>query len=301
MDILKPVVKAIVQFRIALGLVLLAMAATNHPLLAQTDLSGDWSAVPGERDLNADIDDYLALPINDAARTFAQTWDASRMSLLEHQCMPHVVAYISRTPFPIRISTVRDPETQDLNAIKIYYKFMEQAQTIWMDGRPHPSEFARHTWMGFSTGKWDKDVLVVTTTHMKRGWIRRNGVPESDQAVLTEHWMRHGNYLTHATFLTDPAYLTEPLLRADTYVLDPNIQGNWLYPCEESLEEIPGYKRGSVPSFMIGQNPFLKEFSTKKGLPFETTEGGAATMYPDYESKLKQMKAGSGGTGTPEK
>jgi hypothetical protein len=285
------------RFRIA-GVVLLT-AALGAPLLAETNLAGDWAAVPGERDLNAEIADYIALPLNDAARTFAETWDASRVSLLEHQCMPHVVAYVSRAPFPLRISMIHDPGTQSLIAIKIYFKFMEEVQTIWMDGRPQPSEFARHTWTGFSTGKWVKDTLVVTTTHMKRGWIRRNGVPESDLANLTEHWVRHGNYLTHTTFLDDPVYLTQPFFRTDTYVLDPNIQGNWLYPCEESLEEIPGYKRGTVPNYLIGQNPFLKEFANQKHLPYETTLGGSETMYPDYLLKLKKMQPNSSGTEKP--
>lgn len=264
---------------IAVGLLFCLSAA-----FAQTDLSGDWAAVPGERDVTSEIADYIGLPINEAARTHADAWSASRTSLVEHQCAPHVGPHMTRAPFPLRISMVRDPGTQEIVAIRIYFKFMEQVQTIWMDGRPHPSEFARHTWQGFSTGTWDKDTLVVYTTHLKRGWIRRNGVPESDQATSVEHWVRHGNYLSHATLITDPVYLTEPLLRADTYVLDPNIQGHWLYPCEPSAEEIPSSKKGAVPSYPIGDNPFLHEFSEKHHVPFEITRGGAETMYPDSKA-----------------
>src|SRR5688572_31214830 len=53
---------------------------------------------------------------------------------------------------------------------------------IYMDGRPHPDELAPHTWQGFSTGEWVGQVLKVRTTHLKKGWIRRNGVPRSDLA-----------------------------------------------------------------------------------------------------------------------
>lgn len=260
------------------------------PLFAQVDMSGDWQAIPGERDVVNAIADYIGLPINEAARVHADAWSASRMSLVEHQCQPHIGPHMTRAPFPLRISTVRDPETQELTAIKIYFKFMEQTQTIWMDGRPHPSPFARHTWQGFSTGKWNKDTLVVTTTHLKRGWLRRNGVPESDEATATDHWMRHGNYLTHTTFIVDPVYLTEPVIRADTYVLDPNVQGNWLYPCEPSKEENPSAKEGDVPSFPIGENPFLHEYSEKHQVPFETSRGGAETMYPAYQTTVKALK-----------
>ena len=41
--------------------------------------------------------------------------------------------------------------------------------------------YAEHTWMGFSTGRWDGDALVVTTTHIKQMWHRRNGIPQSDR------------------------------------------------------------------------------------------------------------------------
>ena len=61
-----------------------------------------------------------------------------------------------------------------------------------LDGRVDPPEYALHTAMGFSTGKWEGDKLVVTTTHLKEGWIRRNGVPRSDRAVVTEYFICHG-------------------------------------------------------------------------------------------------------------
>ena len=57
--------------------------------------------------------------------------------------------------------------------------------TIWMDGRPHPSKNAPHDQTGFTTGVWNGDVLTAYTTHMKTGYIRRNGAPSSDQATIT--------------------------------------------------------------------------------------------------------------------
>lgn len=56
---------------------------------------------------------------------------------------------------------------------------------IWRDVNPLTQEtLALHTWEGFSTGRWQGDVLVVTTTHLKPGHLRRNGIPRSDLA----HW-----------------------------------------------------------------------------------------------------------------
>ena len=57
--------------------------------------------------------------------------------------------------------------------------------------------------MGFSTGKWEGNILTVNTTHLKWGWIRRNGLRHTDQATLTEHFIRHGDHLTHTSVLSD--------------------------------------------------------------------------------------------------
>ena len=83
-------------------------------------------------------------------------------------------------------------------------------RTIWLDGRPHPPDYAEHTWSGFSTGAWDRGILKVRTTHMKAGYLRDNGVPASDDSELLEYFIRHDDHLTHVQFTIDPAYLVEP-------------------------------------------------------------------------------------------
>jgi hypothetical protein len=47
--------------------------------------------------------------------------------------------------------------------------------------------------------------------------------------------------------------------------------------------------KNAVPHFLPGQNPFLKDFADKYGLPFEAVWGGAETTYPEYQSKLEAM------------
>jgi hypothetical protein len=100
--------------------------------------------------------------------------------------------------------------------------FQEQERTIWLDGRPHPPDLAPHTFAGFSTATWDGNMLNVYTDRLKESYLRRNGLPRSSKATFTEHWVRHGNYLTVITAITDPAFLTEPLVRSQNWVLDPN-------------------------------------------------------------------------------
>ncbi|HXI31581.1 MAG TPA: hypothetical protein VNG89_24255, partial [Vicinamibacterales bacterium] len=157
--------------RRAMTIVLLAgMALAPAAALAQVDLTGSWGAryhedeperIPGPALAN-----FLGLPINEAARQWALSWDPSRLTLPEHQCQVHVAPYIYRGPLQLRIWEERDPVSQKLVAIKNYISTYEQTRTIWMDGRPHPPEYAAHTWEGFSTGRWDGDMLTVETTHI---------------------------------------------------------------------------------------------------------------------------------------
>jgi hypothetical protein len=156
-----------------------------------------------------------------------------------------------------------------------------------MDGRPHPPEYGDHTWQGFSTAVWEGNMLTITTTHLKTNYLRRNGVPRSDKATLTEHWYRHGDYLTVVTVIDDPVFLTEPLVRSDNWFLDPG-QAIGVFGCEYA-PEVPR-PTGTVPHHLPGTNQFLDEFAKWYGLPYEATRGGAETLYPEYRAKLGAYK-----------
>ncbi len=95
---------------------------------------------------------------------------------------------------------------------------------IYMDGRPHPPDYAPHTWSGFSTGKWQGNMLVVTTTHLKGAYLRRNGASFSDNATMMEYITRHGDYLLITMIVTDPVWLEEPFIQTTNYELDPHTQ-----------------------------------------------------------------------------
>ena len=253
------------------------------------DLSGAWSPAPHEESVgNPAIADYLGVPITEGARAVGLAWSPSRVTVPEHQCQVHVAPYLLGGPLNLRIWEERDDQAQKLRAIRMYISTYEQNRTIWMDDRPHPPEAAAHTWMGFSTGKWEGNTLTVYTTHMKEGYLRRNGLPESDRATLIEHFMRHGDYLVHVSEVSDPATLTEPFVRTQVFHRVSQEGQNWLYPCE-SVVEIANQPRGAVPNFLPDQNPFVAEFAAKYGIPLEATLGGAETMYPEFQRKMKEM------------
>jgi glyoxylase-like metal-dependent hydrolase (beta-lactamase superfamily II) len=268
--------------------ILPALAQQPPASSAGYDLTGEWAPRfhedQPERIPGPEIGDYLGLPINAAARLHADSWDASILTLPEHQCKPHPSDYSPRGPANLRIWKEIDTPTQQLIAYHTHISWQAPERTIWMDGRPHPPAYAAHTWQGFSTGVWDGDMLTITTTHLKMGWIRRNGVPRSDEAVVTEHLVRHDNYLTWIVVIDDPVYLTEPFIRTTNFVWDPH-QQIAPYPCQ-IVEEIDR-PQGAVPHHLPGQNPFLTEFPAKFGVSPEAARGGAETTYPEYQWQAK--------------
>ena len=262
------------------------------PAPAQEDPSGYWAARfhedEPERIPGPEIGDYLGLPINNAARLRADSWDATLVELPENQCRVHGSDYAWRGPGGLHIWQELHRASQKLLAYHTHIGAWGNEQTIYMDGRAHPPAYAAHTWQGFSTGHWEGDILAVTTDHLKENWVRRNGVPRSEKATVSTHIMRHGDYLTIAVIVYDPAYLTEPFIRTTDYVAAPNQIQIAPYPCE-SVEEVIR-PVDLVPSHLPGSNPFLSEFPSEYGIPPEATRGGAETMYPEYIAKMKGMK-----------
>jgi hypothetical protein len=260
---------------------------------AQVDISGDWATRTNEdqphRGPGADLGDYTGLPINAAARQKASSWDASILSGPESMAKPHAAQYFMRGPGPnLRVQKVNGPTTQELIAYTIEGVFGRNDRVIWMDGRPHPSPLAGHTFMGFSTGRWEGDTLVATTTHIKQGWHRRSGVPQSDRTTMVERFSLYGNVLTYTSITDDPVYLTEPLVKTVNILKNPRPlpPQQLLYPCQ-AVVEIADQPRGAVPHYLPGENPYLKEYGRQFNIPDEAMRGGAATMYPEFRANLK--------------
>jgi len=201
-----------------------------------------------------------------------------RLTLPEHQCQVHVVSYIYRGLSSCIIWEERDLQSQHIFAIRQYLQNFEQNRIIWIDGRSHRQRAPPTLGWVFSTGKGEGGMLTVYTTHIKQGWVARNGLPSSDQATWFEHFIRHGNIFTHVTILTDPVYLTEPLIKSQTFNLIIPEGQNWVYPCAPVIE-IPR-PRGTVPHYLPGENPFVRVCADT----LKAARGGAETMYREYQT-----------------
>ena len=267
-------------------------ASITTPAFAQIDLSGNWASRQHEdwqdRGPGPEVVDYLGLPINDEARARSLSYSTSALSLPERQCLYYPPHYVVIGPQPIKIWSETDPVTGRVVAWKISAAVDRAILTIWMDGRPHPSDDAVHPFAGFTTGVWEGDTLTTYTTHVKAGYIRRNGVPSSDQVTVSEHISRHGETLTITAIIEDPIYLTEPHIISRSWQLDPTANLSPVAaPCVPEAE-VPGLKGdGFVPHYLPGKNPFVDDVTKMYNIPVEAVLGGADTMYPEYRKKLK--------------
>jgi cyclase len=253
------------------------------------DISGYWTPALHEdaldRGAGPETADYGGVPISEAGRLFALSYNTSRVTLRHHQCDGYVMPYQIRALGNARAWEERDPHTQRLIAIHWYSQTFEGHRTIWMDGRPHPPAWAPHSWMGFSTGRMVGNALEIQTTHLKQGWLRRNGLPESDQATAIEFFVRHGDRLVHTAVVNDPVFLAEPLVVTTDFFRQPVDHQTWLFACDDG-EQILGRAPDDVPNYGFGSNPFVKEFGDKYKIPVAAYLGGPETMYPDYAGRM---------------
>lgn len=269
---------------------------------AQVDFTGAWDhpGLFGHEDFNdrgqgPEIGDFLGLPLNEAGVRKAETYSGSWLSVPEHQCTPHPAAYQMWGPNTLMVNAEYDRVRRVTDAIRLDGTFGID-RIIWMDGRPHPVPEALHTFEGFSTGRWQGDSLVVETTHMKPGWLRRNGTPTSERATMLEYFTRFNDYLLVTTIVDDPVYFAEPFIRTTEYLPtarpapalgDPfqRNDGPVFYKCFPAEETTAG--KYYVPHYLPGENDLLDEFSDKYQVPRWAMAAGAPTMYPEFGALLE--------------
>ena len=255
---------------------------------AQVDLTGLWRPLARNEDGSGMDGDYAGLPLSAAGRWRAQSWSPENFEVPEWVCRPHAWDFsVEATASELRFWADIDNPTQDLLALHGRLSMREQETTIWMDGRPRPPDYARHTWSGFSTGEWDGDTLVQTATHLKEAYIRRWGPMRSDRATVRIRWKRIGDYLRSTVIIYDPVYLDAPYVRTSLFwVHDPQLVMP-PYPCEEATETV--VERGTAPHYLPGRSllPAQDPDATDRfGTPYEARLGGVETMYPEYIAKM---------------
>ena len=181
---------------------------------APVDLTGYWVALVTEdwrfRMITPGKGDYRGVPMTDLARKVANEWDPAADEAAGNQCKAYGAAAIMRAPARFRITW------QDDNTMRIESDYGMQTRLFHFASRP-PSAGER-TWQGYSNAQWQKPgSLKVTTTNMRAGYLRKNGVPYSENAVVTEYFdlapaPGGGQILLVTTIVDDPQYLQQPFI-----------------------------------------------------------------------------------------
>ena len=185
------------------------------------DLTGTWTAVISEdwalRMVTPRKGDYTRVPMTPAARTIADAWDPARDEAASEQCRGYGAAGIMRLPGRLRISW------QDDTTLKMELEAGTQTRVFHFGAAPAASE---PSWQGYSAAQWQYTVnpprtgeLKVETSRLRPGYLRKNGVPYSANATITEYYHRmtapNGDvWLTIVSELKDPENLREPFVQS---------------------------------------------------------------------------------------
>jgi hypothetical protein len=131
-------------------------------------------------------------------------------------CRPTGVPWINSMPLPYKI-------VQTPTLILILYEADTVFRQIFLDGRT-PVADAAPRWMGYSTGRWEGDELVVDTIGLTdQSWLDGMGHPHSERLRLTERFRRRDEtHLEIEVTLDDPEAYTRPFSYTITATATPN-------------------------------------------------------------------------------
>jgi hypothetical protein len=194
--------------------------------------------------------DYASVPLNGEGRQTADGWDLAKDKANGLECRAFGAAAIMRMPTRVHITW------QDDNTLKIETDAGQQTRLFHFNSVQ--GETGDRGWQGFSKASWFKQAqsgglggfggfggrgssgggnLKVVTTNMRGGYLRKNGVPYSENAVVTEYFYRHhepdgSDWFTVTTVVDDPKYLTMPFITSSSFRKEPDGSKWRPTPCE---------------------------------------------------------------------
>ena len=187
--------------------------------------------------------DHPSVPLNAAGNALANNWDPAKDEAGGEQCRAYGAAGVMRLPGRIHVTW------QDDTTLKIETE--EGTQTRLLKFGPRSTD-ATVSFQGDSAAEWEfaggrggrgggprppGGNLKVVTTKMKPGYLQKNGVPYSANAVLTEYFSRTiepngDSWLILTSIVEDPQYLTGPFIRSTHYKRLPDNNTAWeAEPC----------------------------------------------------------------------
>jgi len=220
---------------------------------APEDITGYWVSVVTEdwrfRMVTPPKGDYSSLPLNPEGRKVADAWDPAKDQAAGEQCKAYGAPAVMREPGRIHITW------QDANTLRIDTDAGTQTRLFHFGGSQAPAGEA--SWQGYSVAQWDipeagrggapgpgamrdpKEAggsLKVITTHLRPGYLRKNGVPYSANTKLTEYYSRThepngDSWLIVTTVVEDPMYLNQAFITSTHFKKQTDATGWNPTPC----------------------------------------------------------------------
>jgi hypothetical protein len=222
---------------------------------APVDLTGYWVSVVTEdwrwRMVTPLKGDFAGIPINPTGRQVGETWDAAKDDSAAQQCKAYGAGGIMRLPGRVHITW------QDDRTLKLELDSGTQTR-LFHFGSEAPAN-TQPSWQGYSVANWERPPrgeeqqnaipvfatrtgvrgrsLEVTTTKLRAGYLRKNGVPYSDRTEVAEYfdYRKHPNgdeWFTVTTVVKDPVYLYNPYVTSSDFRKEPDGSKFRPTPCE---------------------------------------------------------------------
>jgi hypothetical protein len=203
---------------------------------ALIDLTGYWVAIVDEdwrwRMVTPPKGDFASVPLNSEGRRAGNLWDPSKDESEDNTCKAYGAAGLMRLPIRLHITWAADMTLQVDSDAGQQQRLFHFDGSKWQGGEPQ--------WQGDSVASWVRQfqsrgfappfggpvpgqggALKVITTHMRPGYLRKNGVPYSANAVLTEYFDRiefeGSTYLILTSIVDDPEYLNDAFTTSEQF------------------------------------------------------------------------------------
>jgi hypothetical protein len=220
------------------------------------DLTGYWvSLVDADwrwRMMTPAKGDYASLPLNAEGRQIADSWDPAKDEREGNQCRAYGAAAIMRIPERLHIYWSNDNTLRMDTDAGMQTRLFHFDGSKWQGGAPQ--------WQGDSVATWEKigrvgapvagtgGALHVVTTHMRPGYLRKNGVPYSGDAILTEYYNRFDrngvSYLIVTSIVDDPKYLNLQFNTSEEFKREPDASKWNPAPCRPLWPRMTEAARG---------------------------------------------------------
>jgi len=195
---------------------------------AAIDLTGYWVSVVTEdwkfRMVTPNKGEYGGVPLTPEGRRVADTWDPAKDEAAGTQCKSYGAPAIMRVPGRLHVTWEND------NTLRIDTDAGTQTRLFHFGAAQPPA--GEPTWQGYSVAQWQYGGggrgptrvgnLKVVTTHIRPGYLRKNGVPYSANAVVTEYYDSHeapngDRWLVVTTSVDDPVYVNAPFVTSTNF------------------------------------------------------------------------------------